>query len=99
MSKTSDRELVLAVNAGNKQTFGALADRHTNRARRVAMQMVGNYDVACELVQEALLQAYLSLSTLREAAHFGAWLIGIVQNVCRTHLTAQQRCSRLAGRR
>ena len=91
VSAASDAELVLAAGNGNKQAFGALADRHTNRARRVAMRLVGNYDVACELVQEALLQAYLGLSTLRDQAHFGAWLTGIVQNVCRSHLRAQRR--------
>ncbi len=93
MRAASDADLVLAAGNGNKEAFGALADRHTNRARRVAMRMVGNDDVACELVQEAVLQAYLGLSTLREPAYFGAWLIGIVQNLCRTHLRAQQRLS------
>jgi len=91
VKNTSVRDLVLCANKGDKQAFGELADRHSERARRVAMRMVGNYDTACEIVQEALLQAYLGLSTLREPAHFAAWLIGIVQNICRNHLRAQQR--------
>ncbi len=53
--------------------------------------MVGDADLAQEIVQETLLQAYLGLSTLREPAHFAAWLIGIAQNVCRTHLRARRR--------
>ncbi len=91
MSDRSDAGLVLAAAAGDKVAFGELADRHVERARRVAVRMVDNYDIACELVQEALLQAYLGLVTLREPAYFAAWLIGIVQNLCRTHLRAQQR--------
>ena len=91
MRAASDTELVLAAGTGNKQAFGALADRHTNRARQVAIRLVGNAEVAGELVQEALLQAYLGLSTLREPAYFGAWQIGIIQNLCRTYLRAQQR--------
>lgn len=91
MKKRPDSVLALAAAAGDKRAFGELADRHSERARRVAMRMVGNYDIACELVQEALLQAYLGLSTLREPAYFGAWLVGIVQNVCRTHLRSQRR--------
>ncbi|HRW09036.1 MAG TPA: DUF151 domain-containing protein [Caldilineaceae bacterium] len=91
MEDSDDRELVLAAGAGDKGAFGELADRHSERARRVAMRMVGSDDIARELVQEALLQAYLGLATLREPAYFGAWLIGIVQNVCRAYLRAQRR--------
>lgn len=91
MEQARDQALVLAARTGNKEAFSELADRHTERARRVAMRIVGNYDIACELVQEALLQAYLGLATLREPAYFAAWLLGIVQNVCRSHLRTQQR--------
>ncbi len=91
MAKARDQDLVQAAKAGDKAAFGELADRHVERARRVATRMISNYDLACELVQEALLQAYLGLSTLREPAYFAAWLIGIVQNVCRSHLRTQRR--------
>lgn len=91
MNEHSDQDLVLAVLAGDTRAFGELADRHSKRARRVALRLVGNADTANELVQEALLQAYLGLATLREPAYFAAWLIGIVQNLCRTHLRTQQR--------
>lgn len=59
-------------------------------ARRVAMRMVGNQEIAWELAQEALLQAYLALDKLREPASFASWLHGIVRNVCRTHLRSQK---------
>ncbi len=90
MRTASDAELVLAAGTDNKQAFGALADRHTDQARRLAMRMVGNAEVAGELVQEALLQAYLGLSTLREPASFTPWLLGIVRNLCRTYLRSQR---------
>jgi len=90
VSERRDQDLVLAVLAGDKRAFGELAERHNIRARRAAMPLVGNYDIACELVQEALLQAYLGLATLREPAHFGAWLVGIIRNVCRTYLRDQR---------
>lgn len=93
----TDRQLVLAAVAGDRAAFGTLAGRHNERARRVALRMVGNYDIACELVQEALLQAYLGLATLREPAHFAAWLVGIVENVCRTYRRAQGRLHLVDG--
>lgn len=90
VSAASDTELVFAAGTGNKQAFGALVDRHTHQARLVAIRMIGNTDIAGELVQEALLQAYLGLSTLREPASFAAWFLGIVRNVCRTYLREQR---------
>lgn len=98
MQQTSDQELVLATLGGDKRAFGQLADRYQPRAYRVALRMVGDADLAREMVQEALLQAYLGLATLREPAHFAAWLVGIVQNVCRTYLRAQRRLSLGDGR-
>lgn len=91
MQKTSDHDLVLATLGGDKRAFGQLADRHSQRAYRVALRIVGDADLAREMVQEALLQAYLGLSTLRTPAQFAAWLSGIVQNICRTYLRAQRR--------
>jgi hypothetical protein len=40
--------------------------------------MVGRVDIAQELVQEAFLQAYLSLDRLRDDDRFQSWLCGIV---------------------
>src|SRR6266571_372673 len=85
MEKT-DSELVALARSGNKEAFGQLIDRHQARAMRVARGMVRNEDVAQELVQEAMLQAYLSLDRLREDDRFGSWLHGIVLNVCRHYL-------------
>ncbi|VEP15856.1 conserved hypothetical protein [Hyella patelloides LEGE 07179] len=48
--------------------------------------MIGNEDLAQELVQEAMLQAYLSLKKLRNPKRFKSWLYGIVLNVCRNDL-------------
>jgi DNA-directed RNA polymerase specialized sigma24 family protein len=42
------------------------------------------------VVQEACLHAFLDLRTLRDPGHFGAWLLGIVVNLCRMHLRAQR---------
>src|SRR5947209_2591819 len=85
MEKT-DSDLVALARSGNKEAFGRLIERHQARAMRAALCMVRNEDVAQELVQEAMLQAYLSLDRLREDDRFGSWLHGIVLNVCRHYL-------------
>ena len=50
------------------------------------MGMIANADLARELTQEAMLQAYLSLDHLGDPSRFKSWLCGIVLNVCRSHL-------------
>src|SRR5947209_11832515 len=88
--KRTDAELVRWVRSGDKQAFDTLVTRYLETARRVAIGMVANEEVARDLVQEALLQAYLSLRRLREAERFKSWLYGIVLNVCRSYLREQK---------
>ena len=89
MDQRTDSELVIAARLGDKAAFGHLVDRHLPMARRLAMRMIGNQEIAWELAQEAYIQAYLSLDKLREPASFLRWLHGIVRNVCRSHLRSQ----------
>ncbi|MGL5076028.1 MAG: sigma-70 family RNA polymerase sigma factor, partial [Waterburya sp.] len=55
-------------------------------AQNIAKRMISNEDLAQELVQDAMLQAYLSLNKLRDPNCFKSWLYGIVVNVCRNYL-------------
>ena len=89
--RTSDAELVAMARSGDREAFGALVERHQPMARRVAFRAVGHEDIAAELANEAMLQAYLSLDRLRDASLFQSWLHGIVLNVCRGHIRERQR--------
>jgi len=86
VEQISDEELVVRAQAGEREAFDRLVERHYAPAQRVAAGMVASAEVARELAQEALLQAYLSLDRLRSAASFPSWLHGIVRNVCRSYL-------------
>ena len=81
---TSDAFLVMLARDGDRNAFGVLVERYEPLALRVARRAVLDEDVARELVQEALLQAYLSLDRLREEERFRSWLYGIVLNLCRS---------------
>lgn len=82
--------LVQLSRMGDKEAFGILVERHRASANFVAWQLIGDADIAQELTQEALLQAYLSLRSLRDDARFQAWLHAIVRNVCRNYLRRQR---------
>ena len=90
MNERSDAELVASAASGDKDSFGCLIERHQKMAERVAKGVIGAGDVARDLAQEAVLQAYLSLDRLRNPERFQSWLYGIVLNVCRSHIRDQK---------
>lgn len=86
MSEHSDLELVFLSRQGDKAAFGQLVLRYQPMAQRLAIRLIGNRDLAQELVQDAMLQAYLSLEKLSDPNCFKSWLFGIVLNICRNDL-------------
>ena len=90
MTNKADSELVALARSGDKDAFGQLIERYQQMVRRIALGMVAQEEIARELAQEALLQAYLSLDHLRDISRFKSWLYGIVLNVCRSYIRDQK---------
>ncbi len=86
MSEQSDLELIFLSQQRDKAAFGQLVSRYQPMAQRLATRVVGNGNLAQELVQDAMLQAYLSLEKLNDPTRFKSWLYGIVLNICRNDL-------------
>jgi RNA polymerase sigma factor (sigma-70 family) len=80
-----DGELVAATLGGERSAFEELLDRHVDRVRLLAGRMLRPED-AEDVVQEALLQAFLGLERLRDPERFGSWLYGITLNLARMRL-------------
>ena len=87
----TDADLVEKALSGDRDAFGALAERHRPMARRIAMGMVRDVETAREMASEAILQAYLSLGQLQDPEKFQSWLHGIVLNVCRAYVRGRGR--------
>ena len=73
MSVGSEQELVQAALRGDPAAFAALVAPARGRAMAIVARLVGA-DEAEDVVQEALLRAFLGLSRLREPARFESWL-------------------------
>src|SRR5262249_38772434 len=58
-----------------------LAAERTRLVQRCA-QLVGDWDVAEDLAQETLLQAWRVRRSLRDAAGMSSWLVAIARYVC-----------------
>lgn len=79
MSAT-DQEIVEAVLAGQQHRFAELVDRYQGKIVNYVYRMLGNYDDAVDLSQDAFLKAYSALDTYRPKYPFPAWLFRIARN-------------------
>lgn len=80
-----DSTIVRQVLGGDSEAFALLVDRHHARCLKVATGLLGDSDDAEDAVQEAFVRAYRHLGSYREQDRFGAWVLHIVVNQCRTH--------------
>src|ERR1700741_4459371 len=80
------RALPRPPHAGEESAFGSLVERHRARAWRVARGLVGSDEDAQDLVQEAFLRVFRSLSTFDFDHGFTTWLYRIVTNLAIDHL-------------
>src|SRR4029453_2708200 len=81
----SERELVVAAAAGDPAAFASLVERSRARVEAVVLRLLPR-DEAEDVTQEALLRAYLAMSTLRDPDRFLGWLCGIAVNLAKMRL-------------
>ncbi len=86
----SETELVRAARWGDKRAFGVLVERYTPLVQSVIRRMIQDALFHHDLLQESLLQAYLSLDTLAQDSRFRSWLYGITRHTCLMHLRVQR---------
>lgn len=81
-----DAEYVELCRQGNAGAFEVLVERHQKRMLNIAFRMTGDYDEACDVVQESFLSAFKAIKGFRGDALFSTWLCGIVMNHARNRL-------------
>jgi RNA polymerase sigma-70 factor (ECF subfamily) len=95
----SDAECVRRLQRGQTEAFGVLVERHQRNIFNLLYRMLGDYDDAAEVSQEAFLSAYRSIKSFRGDASFSTWLYRIAVNHANTRrksvALAQQRTARI----
>lgn len=81
-----DLRYVVLCRKGDVDAFEILVERHQKKMLNIAYRMLGDYDEACDVVQEAFLAAYRSLNKFRAEAKFSTWLYRIVINYTKNRL-------------
>ena len=81
-----DYKLVSLCKNGETDAFEVLVERHQKKMLNIAYRMIGNYEDACEVVQDAFVSAYKNIKGFEGKARFSTWLYSIVVNLSRNRL-------------
>ncbi len=82
----SDKEIVEKVLNGDKNSYAILFERYKGFVYRRALIMLGDCEMALDVVQESFLIGYKNLERLRNPSSFASWIAGIAKNVCRNRM-------------
>lgn len=93
----SDAAVIGRVRSGERDAFALLVERYRARCVRLARRLLADPDEAEDAVQDAFIRAYQSLDRYEERERFGAWLLCIVANRCRSASARATRQARVAG--
>lgn len=81
-----DKTLIAATLAGDADSFGTLVRKYQHILVASARHLTRNAEDAEDLAQEALVDAYRNLRTLKDRAKFRGWVFGILRHKCLTCL-------------
>jgi RNA polymerase sigma-70 factor (ECF subfamily) len=87
-------QLVTRALQGDQQAFSDIVDQYSTLMLRTASMIVGDRDIAEDVVQDALIQAWHHLGNLRSAGALRPWLMRIVVNQC---ISFKRRLARTAA--
>lgn len=76
------RQMVQRALQGESQAFNEIVEQYGSLMLRTAAMIVGDRDIAEDVVQDAFIQAWNHLPDLREAGALRPWLMRIVVNQC-----------------
>lgn len=86
MSGDEDLEYVIRCQKGDTDAFDVLVERHQKKMLNIAFRMMGDYEEACDVTQEAFVSAYKSIKKFKAEARFSTWLYRIVVNYAKNRL-------------
>ena len=79
----NDIQLIHRILSGDEAAFSALVRKYQKSVHALAWRKVGDFHIAEEIAQDAFLQAYKNLATLRNPSQFAGWLYVIANNLCK----------------
>jgi RNA polymerase sigma-70 factor (ECF subfamily) len=77
---SSEQALIAAAQAGISDAMDELLVRHRRCVYRAARRFTQTHEEAEDLVQDAMLRAFVNVGKFRHESHFATWVIAIVNN-------------------
>ena len=90
-SETSDEQLVLFVQKGDKRAFDLLVLKYQGKMQSIVSRFIRDPDEVADVVQEAFIKAYRALPKFRGDSKFYTWLYRIGVNTAKNYLVARSR--------
>ncbi len=81
-SEMSDGILAQQSIAGDQRAFEILVQRYSTPLFNFICRFLGDYDQACDILQQVFLQLFISLPNLRTGDPLKAWLFQVARNRC-----------------
>jgi RNA polymerase sigma-70 factor (ECF subfamily) len=86
-----DTDLVVRAQHGDRDAFARLADASLDRLLAVARGILGDTGLAEDATQQALLDVWRNLPSLRDPARFEGWSYRLVVNACHSEARRSRR--------
>jgi RNA polymerase sigma-70 factor (ECF subfamily) len=93
--KSREQSLIEAAQNGDQKAFGQLIRLHQKRLFRYIYAMLGSFDAAEDVVQEAFVKAYENLKRFKTGYDFYPWLSTIARNTAYNYLRGQEKSESL----
>jgi len=82
----TDYEIVLRCQKGDVDAFEELVRKYQKKMFNMSYRMLGDYNDAAEVVQDAFVSAYKGLKGFKGKSQFSTWLYTIVINLSKNRL-------------
>ena len=82
MERKDDVQLIRKTLSGDDAAFGILVEKYQKSVHTLIWRKIGDYHYAEDIMQDAFLQAYKKLSTLKNPNQFAGWLYIIANRLC-----------------
>src|SRR5579859_4911108 len=90
-TSASDATLAQATLAGNQRAFEILLQRYSTPLFNFIYRFLGDYDQACDVLQQVSLRFYTALPKLNTGEPFKSWLFQVARNCCVDELRRRKR--------
>jgi RNA polymerase sigma-70 factor (ECF subfamily) len=87
----NEKYLLEKSKEGDIEAFEYLVTKYQKKVFNIALRLLGNYDDASELTQEAFIKIYKSIKNFKEESLLSTWIYRIATNVCLDELRKRKK--------